>query len=66
MLIKERDMVCLRKWFIYMIIVEEGSYYDGGDAFASGDLEINNEAYNNPAVMVRHLFVYKNVVYRRS
>jgi hypothetical protein len=38
--------------------IEEGSYYDGGrdqngDPFVSGELEINNEGYNNPAVLVR-------------
>ena len=39
-----------------VILIEDGSYYNdgtsGGDPFVSGDLEINNEAYNNPAVMV--------------
>lgn len=40
-----------------MNVLEEGSsYYNDGntgiDPFISGDLEINNEAYNNPAVMV--------------
>jgi hypothetical protein len=37
------------------IFLEEGSYYEGnngGDPFVSGDLEINNEGYNNPAVLV--------------
>ena len=32
----------------------EEAYYEGqADPFLSGDLEINNEAYNNPAVMVK-------------
>jgi hypothetical protein len=35
---------------------DDGSYYNEGnntglDVFVSGDLEINNEAYNNPAVL---------------
>ncbi len=30
----------------------DGGYEEGGDPFISGDLEINNEIYNNPAVMV--------------
>lgn len=30
----------------------EANYEEGGDPFISGDLEINNEIYNNPAVMV--------------
>jgi hypothetical protein len=33
----------------------DGGYEEGGDPFISGDLEINNEVYNNPAVMVRIL-----------
>jgi len=41
-----------------MFIGVDGSnsaYYNGEtgvDAFMSGDLEINNEGYNNPGVMV--------------
>lgn len=31
----------------------DAAYEEGGDPFVSGDLEINNEVYNNPAVMVR-------------
>lgn len=30
----------------------EAGYEEGGDPFVSGDLEINNEVYNNPGVMV--------------
>lgn len=30
----------------------DAAYEEGGDPFVSGDLEINNEVYNNPAVMV--------------
>jgi hypothetical protein len=30
----------------------DSGYEEGGDPFISGDLEINNEIYNNPAVMV--------------
>jgi hypothetical protein len=33
----------------------DAGYEEGGDPFISGDLEINNEVYNNPAVMVRML-----------
>jgi len=32
--------------------VIEAGYQEGVDPFVSGDLEINNEVYNNPGVMV--------------
>jgi hypothetical protein len=35
----------------------DGGYEEGGDPFISGDLEINNEIYNNPAVMVSTLIL---------
>ena len=32
--------------------------YEGGvDPFISGDLEINNEVYNNPGVMVNRVII---------
>jgi hypothetical protein len=37
----------------------DGGYEEGGDPFISGDLEINNEIYNNPAVMVSTHFALK-------
>jgi hypothetical protein len=39
----------------YLTDEEKVEYEEGGDPFISGDLEINNEVYNNPAVMVRIL-----------
>jgi hypothetical protein len=38
------------------------SGYEGGvDPFISGDLEINNEVYNNPGVMVNQFYLYKYI-----
>lgn len=36
----------------FLLFCLEGGYEDGVDPFVSGDLEINNEVYNNPGVMV--------------
>ena len=45
---------CLTYWLMNSFL--DGGYEEGGDPFISGDLEINNEIYNNPAVMVSTQF----------
>ena len=54
-LVRRKDMEVGNHFILKLL--EEGSYYDGGhnngDPFVNGDLEINNEGYNNPAVLVR-------------